>query len=124
MEILVDKLAKRCYTYETMKLMKLKCDDCKFCLLEDYGYSNYTVEGTDASCIIDMNPGFPADHRWGESDELNWANICPRFKEGYAVAVDVDHESGHILNYVDDPEVRVVLEKEYMWEIMNEKHRY
>lgn len=96
----------------------MKCDDCKFCVLEDYGYSNYTVEGTNADCILEMNPWFPDDHRWGESDSMAFANVCPRFKEGGAIEIDVDRESGHILNYTDDPEVVDILEKERLMEIL------
>lgn len=101
----------------------MKCDECKFCKLEDYGYSNYTVEGADISCILDLNPKFPADHRWGEASELEYAKECSRYSKGDPINIDVDHESGHILNYVNDDEVREIIEKEVMWEIMNEEHR-
>lgn len=36
----------------------MKCTECKFCIMHDTGYSNYTVEGTDVDCIINLNPAF------------------------------------------------------------------
>ena len=96
----------------------MRCDECKFCVLEDYGYSNWTVEGTDARCVLNLNPRFPADHRWGHIPEAEFANECPRYCKGSPVEIDVDQESGHILNYTSDPEVRELLEKEIMWEAL------
>lgn len=100
----------------------MKCVECKFCVLEDYGYSNYTVEGTNADCILNLNPQFPADNWYGEAEAHDFANVCPRFKEGGAIEIDVDHEAGHMLNYTDDPEVREVIEKQLMWGILNENN--
>lgn len=97
------------------------CNECKWCLLEDYGYSNYTVEGTEASCLLQLNPSLPADHRWGEASQLKYAAECPRFAAGDPVHVDVDHENGSLLNYVDDAEVRELVEKQVMWESLSDK---
>lgn len=96
----------------------MKCDECKWCALRDHGYSNYTVEGTIAECLLDMNPGLPDDHRWGEASVLDFANVCPRFKEGSPLNVDVDQDRGHIINYASDEEVVEYLSKLYMWEIL------
>ena len=96
----------------------MKCVECKFCVLKDYGYSNYTVEGTNADCFLDMNPDFPVDNYYGETPEHDFANVCPRFKVGEPIYIDCDHEQGHMLNYVDDPEVREIIEKELMWEVL------
>ncbi len=94
------------------------CTDCKFCILRDNGYSNYTVEGTDIECLLDMNPAFPADHFYGEAAELDFANICPRFKAGDLMGVDVENEHGELFNYTSDPEVIAIIEKEIMWDIL------
>jgi hypothetical protein len=93
----------------------MRCDECKFCVLEDYGYSNWTVEGTNVSCVLNLNPKFPADHRWGHSPEAEFAKECSRYTKGDPVEVDVDQDLGHFLNYVDDDEVREIVEKEIMW---------
>lgn len=99
----------------------MKCTECKFCLLEDYGYSNYTVEGTDASCLLELNPDFPVDNWYGESPAHDFANVCPRFKEGNPVEIDVECESGHILNYVCDGEVYSIIERQVMWDRLKER---
>ena len=98
----------------------MKCVECKFCVVEDYGYSNWTVEGSDARCLLELSPFLPADNRWGEAEELDFANICPRYTAGDPVEIDVDHESGNILNYATDPEVRELIEKELLWEALSE----
>lgn len=43
-----------------------KCDECKFAELRDYGYSEYTVEGTEVLCLLDLNPDLPCDRWYGE----------------------------------------------------------
>jgi hypothetical protein len=96
----------------------MKCNECKWCVLEDYGYSNYTVEGTNAECLLDMNPAFPVDMGWGLTEEIDFANVCPRFKEGAPIEVDVDHDNGHLINYAYDGEVKEMLERKLMWETL------
>ena len=46
--------------------MSKNCSDCKHSVLVDYGYSNYTVEGTNVYCIkkLHPNPGF--DNWYGD----------------------------------------------------------
>lgn len=97
----------------------MKCVECKFCVLEDYGYSNYTVEGTDADCLLNLNPEFPKDNWYGEAEAHDFANVCPRFAKGDPIEIDVDHDRGYILNYADDPEVREIIEKESVWEALS-----
>lgn len=99
----------------------MKCIDCKFCLLKDYGYSNYTVEGTDADCLLKMNPEFPCDSWYGDAEAHDFANVCPRFKAGAPVEVDVDNDYGHLVNYAYDGEVKEIIERKLMWETLSEK---
>ncbi len=89
--------------------------------MEDYGYSNYTVEGTNADCLLDMNPYFPTDNWYGDADAHDFANVCPRFKEGDPIEVDVDHDQGHLINYAYDGEVKEMLERQLMWETLANK---
>ena len=42
--------------------------------------------------------------------------------KGDPVEIDVDQENGHILNYVNDPEVRELFEKEVMWEALKNEN--
>ena len=99
----------------------MKCDNCKFCLIEDYGYSNWTVEGSNADCILELNPKFPVDRGYGTAEELDFANVCPRFVEGDPVHVDVEHDNGKLINYAYDGEVKEILSRKLMWETLSGK---
>ncbi len=59
------------------------CDDCKFCVYQDHGYSNYTVEGTNISCLADMFDDT-------DSYSLGMASTCQYFNEGDHWSLDVD----------------------------------
>lgn len=97
---------------------KMNCVECKFCVAEDYGYSNWTVEGTSVYCLLKLNPRLPADRWYGEADELKYASECKKFSKGEMIHIDVDRESGHMSNYTSDPEVKEILEKELTWSIL------
>jgi hypothetical protein len=49
---------------------------CKFAIHEDFGYSNYTVEGTTFHCAKKLNP----------------AKGCIGFEEGEGPKIDVERE--------------------------------
>ena len=76
-------------------------------MFEDYGYSNYTVEGTNISCILNLNPDFPQDNWYGESPSHKYAEKCHRYayNNGRKIHFDVDREDGELRNYVSDEEV-------------------
>lgn len=92
------------------------CENCKYCLEADDGYSNYTVEGTTAYCLLNLNPGMPIDRFYGEEPALNYAEQCERFAEGEGPRIDVEREdladSRDKLStaYTDDPEIKVLLD--------------
>lgn len=93
-----------------------KCDECKWCLLEDYGYSNYTTEGTYVHCLKNLHPESGFDRWYGEDARLNFAENCGEFFAGEAVSVDVDREAlGRYEDklstaYTDDSEVAALLD--------------
>jgi hypothetical protein len=89
-----------------------KCSDCRYAMEHDWGYSNYTVEGTEIVCLLDLNPQFPVDRFYGEEPALNFAETCSKFSEGGAVGVDCDQELGALENYTDDEEIKQIL-KDY-----------
>lgn len=97
-------------------MMSKKCDECRWCLLEDYGYSNYTTEGTYVHCLKNLHPESGWDRFYGEDKRLQFAETCPSFEQGVAVTIDVDRDdqkSGDPLSvgYADgDPEVGVLLD--------------
>lgn len=86
-----------------------KCTDCKFLVLTDEGYSNWTVENTTATCLHNNNPGFPCDNYYGEVHEHSFAEKCELFSAGDPVHFDVDREEGKDSNYATDPTVKLML---------------
>lgn len=72
--------------------MARSCEDCSNCLLMDFGYSNWTVEGTSVLCMVDVHPDKEFDRWYGEDDRLKFAEQCERFSPGGAERLDVDRE--------------------------------
>ncbi len=68
------------------------CEDCALCFLVDYGYSNYTVEGTNVHCGVNAHPSGPFDRWYGGDTRLTYAQQCESFTPGGAFHVDVDHD--------------------------------
>ncbi len=68
------------------------CESCSNCVLQDSGYSNYTVEGTEFSCLVNAHPNGSFDRWYGENDLLKYAIGCPKYSEGGAILLDVDGE--------------------------------
>lgn len=73
------------------------CNDCKFGIFKDHGYSNYTVEGTNFTCALKKHPdvttpeGF--DRFYGEDARLNYANECPEFFVGDSIHIYVEEDN-------------------------------
>ena len=72
--------------------MSKKCTGCYHAVLQDHGYSNWTVEGTNVYCSkkLHSNDGF--DRWYGENTDDNYANHCDSYRSGKPVGMDVDHE--------------------------------
>jgi len=77
-----------------------KCDECRWALLEDYGYSNYTTEGTYVHCLKNLHPESGWDRFYGEDKRLSFAETCAGFERGEPVQIDVDREE---LKKYEDP---------------------
>lgn len=73
--------------------MDKKCSECVFAILHDYGYSNYTVEGTTVYCSKDIHPDNGFDRWYGQDKRNLHAENCSSFIEGSPVEIDVDSES-------------------------------
>lgn len=86
------------------------CNDCKYRLGVDYGYSNYTVEGTLFVCLIGAHPDGEFDRFYGEDKRLWQAALCPNFELGPGADIDVDREGEP---YSDDPEIVELIKR---WE--------
>ena len=73
--------------------IKKQCDECRWCILHDHGYSNYTVEGTDVICTRFLHPKQEFDRWYGENDkDLSFAEQCSAFEPGEPFQMDVDGE--------------------------------
>ncbi len=69
-----------------------QCDSCKFCVYDDYGYSNWTVEGTTKSCAKGMHEAF--DNFYG-NDKV-WSvvpNPCEKKEIGNPIVMDCEGEN-------------------------------
>lgn len=72
---------------------KTTCEQCSNALFQDYGYSNYTTEGTDFVCMVNVHPDGEFDRWYNEDQRLNWARWCISFEAGDPLFMDVDMEA-------------------------------
>jgi hypothetical protein len=82
------------------------CMDCRFACHIDYGYSNYTTEGTTFSCAKKVHPDGEFDEFYATDKRLKYGAECQEFEAGEGVSMDVDHENEADLT----PEQREVYE--------------
>lgn len=66
------------------------CNDCKYAIFQDYGYSNYTTEGTTFYCAKKAHPSDEFDRWYGKDERLNFAAECKEFSKGDSIDMDVD----------------------------------
>lgn len=99
------------------------CTTCSFCLKQDYGYSNWTTEGTTLHCLKGLNPALEGQEEpWREEDKklaaaLDVAKACPGYQAGTPAQTDVDLEGipwkgatlEHYTSYCDNPEAGALL---------------
>lgn len=94
---------------------KKTCMDCKFRLSQDFGCSNYTVEGTTFYCLFKKHPGAPFDEFYGEDKRLAFAEQCDGYVKGKGTNIDCDRDSqkedGNLSAYTDDPEIVALLDQ-------------
>ena len=77
-----------------------KCSNCDFCVLQDFGYSNYTVEGTEVYCSNGLNPAAPFDRWYGADSRDEFAKTCSAFQHTVGpVSIDCDFEDGSFEAY-------------------------
>lgn len=75
---------------DPQRIVAPTCDVCVHALLEDQGYSNYTVEGTDFTCKLGLNPNGTFDRWYGEDKRLAFAAECPSSEIGEVESHCVD----------------------------------
>lgn len=66
------------------------CLGCRYAVTIDYGYSNYTVEGSNFYCGKKAHPADGFDEWYGEDKRLQFAEECPQYLAGEGIWVDVD----------------------------------
>lgn len=69
------------------------CMNCRFAVHMDFGYSNYTTEGTTFACAKKAHPDGEFDEFYGEDKRLKYGADCKNFEAGEGVFMDVDHEN-------------------------------
>lgn len=67
-----------------------KCTDCRFHILRDEGYSNYTAEGVSFNCAKGLHPKAPFDNFYAKALDLGFAESCSSFTRGEGVHLDVE----------------------------------
>jgi hypothetical protein len=68
------------------------CNNCQFAIMTDFGYSNYTVEGTTFVCGKQIHPNGEFDRWYGEDERLQYAEQCTGYEDGGAIHIDVDRD--------------------------------
>lgn len=102
------------------------CTTCVFCLRKDYGYSNYTTEGTILHCLRGLNDQLDGQEEpWREvspqlAAALDVARQCRQYRHGIPAHLDCDLEllphrslrkltAVDVKEYAEDEEVATLL---------------
>lgn len=96
----------------TKKKEKRTCGGCRWALGDDYGYSNYTTEGTYFHCLKKLHPEDGFDMFYGEGRRLDFAAKCSGFEAGEMTLLDCDREEqkgDDFSAYTKDPEVAAAI---------------
>lgn len=70
---------------------KKSCASCIFCTHKDYGYSNYTVLGTNVECLFGLMSSDDEDEA-KLAAAVATAETCPHFTPGTGMYLDCDGE--------------------------------
>ena len=72
------------------------CTECKFGKIQDVGYSDWTVEGSNFFCRLDNNPGMQhGGHSYEKGEDhdrepYTFAEECEDYKEGTPIHYSVE----------------------------------
>ena len=91
-----------------------KCTECKFGIIRDQGYSNYTVEGNTFNCAKGLHPAAPYDNFYGQTKENYQAEVCTGYGHGENFQIDVEEE---VLNDLT-PEQEEILKLEKLSKLL------
>ena len=68
------------------------CNNCRFAVFEEYGYSNWTVEGTIFTCAKAAHPDDGFDRWYGRDKRLEYRAECKAHDAGEPLEIDCDRE--------------------------------
>lgn len=68
------------------------CNTCQYAIFHDYGWSNWTVEGTYFSCARSLHPDGTFDRWYSEDERLNYGAKCSGYVKGDPIGMDVEGE--------------------------------
>ena len=85
-----------------------KCsENCRYAVIQSYGYSMYSVEGEQAYCAKLAHPtkteGF--DRFYGDAQQDTFAESCPTYELGSPVTLSVGEDEGE---YIEDPDEKEI----------------
>lgn len=63
------------------KYLNRKCSNCQYCTLRQYGYSAWTIIGTESICAFDLRPDFD-DESYNKTPDDLFAVNCPKYRKG------------------------------------------
>lgn len=70
------------------------CNFCKFCYIQDYGYSNYTVTDSSEGCLLELwEEEIDQEQELKLSKTYTRASNCTSYEEGEGEIFDVDGTS-------------------------------
>ena len=88
------------------------CIGCKFMFTRDVGYSNWTVEDTEAHCVLRLNPklpdeipdeirGYKTDYKWVKPEDDRWHatkdSRCDRYEFSESEPIHKDCDGDEIM---------------------------
>jgi len=88
----------------------MSCNTCRWACFEDYGYSNYTVEGTTFTCLKKLHPADGFDRFYGTDKRLDFGITCGGYESGDPAAASV--EDDRPTSYYDEVEQLLISQKE------------
>ena len=90
--------------------MTNKCQQCKYHVNQDTGYSNWTVDGSNVTCLKGKYKDLEDSCKCEEKEFYKQFDNCEFFKEGCYITFDVDGETT-IEDYKEDEEVYNLLKE-------------
>lgn len=72
---------------------KPSCNRCRYAVFQDYGYSNYTIEGVEFNCAIQLHPDGSFDRWYGVDTRLDYGSECSGYASGEPAHTDVEGDA-------------------------------